>query len=89
MQIFRKKCESCLHERTLSTGNLFGEKPQRDEAQRNRGVALNSHKKRRYTTSVNAFVRIEKYLLVRIAPLWFITIQQFFFDCNTLFEKIL
>lgn len=48
---------------------------------------LLAQKERRYTTSVNAFVRIEKYLLVRIAPLWFITIQQFFFDCNTLFEK--
>ena len=36
-----EKYESCLHERTLSTGNLFGEKPQRDEVQRNRGAALN------------------------------------------------
>lgn len=32
-----QKYESCLHERTLLTGNLFDEKPQREEAQRNRG----------------------------------------------------
>ena len=36
MQIFCQKCESCLHERTLLTENLFGEQPHRDEAQRNR-----------------------------------------------------
>lgn len=38
-----QKYESCLHERTLLTGNLFGEKPQRDGAQRNRGATLNSY----------------------------------------------
>ena len=42
-QIRRQNDESCLHERTLLTGNLFGEKPQRDEAKRNRGAALNNY----------------------------------------------
>ena len=37
-QIFACKCKSCLHERALLTGNLFGEKPHRDEAKRNRDV---------------------------------------------------
>ena len=42
---FRLKCESCLHERTLLTENLFGEKPHRDVAKRNRDGDLNSCKK--------------------------------------------
>ena len=33
-QIFWKKCQSCLQERTLLNENPFGEKPQRDESKR-------------------------------------------------------
>ena len=35
---------SILHEQALLTGNRFGEKPQRDEVQRSRGVELNHYK---------------------------------------------
>ena len=55
---FRKKCESCLHERTLLTGNLFGEKPHRDEAKRNRdevGIVANAFRSEDFCVGVLRF----------------------------------
>ena len=55
MQNFKKNCESCSHERTVLLEILYGEKPHRDAAQRNRDVALNNCKKKDRQGSYRSF----------------------------------